>query len=101
MSQYSINSIPHEDHATDCLMSIKVYCSDLKKKKKFTLAINSIPFDPACILIIRYNNELNKGISCASNKYKTFKGFPCSHLKHADVCATSLSLPFKRITEYS
>lgn len=70
-------------------------------KNLFTLAITSIPFDAACILIIRYDTELNKSISCASNEYKTFKGFPCSLFKQADVCSISLHLLFKRITKYS
>lgn len=81
-------------------MSIKVCCSDLKKKKVHT-GNKFHPLWSSFILIIRYDNVLNKGISCASNKYKTFKGFPCSHFKHADVCATSPHLPFKRITKYS
>ena len=83
------------------LTSVKFSCRNKKKKKKFTLAITSIPLDPACILIIRYDTELNKSISCASNEYKTFKGFPCSLFKQADVCTIFLHLLFKRITKYS
>lgn len=85
------------------LQKLKTKQNKIKKKttKLFTLAITSIPLDPACILIIRYDTKLNKSISRASNEYKTFKGFPCSLFKHADGCTIYLHLLFKKITKHS
>lgn len=84
-------------------MFVKFCCRDkIKKKiKLFTLAVTYIPIDPAYILIIRYDTELIKSISYASNEYKTFKCFSCSLFKQADVCTISLYLLFNKITEYS